>query len=126
MIAGTNVPFFIIDRTTDALTCAIFWISSAVIGSLSFDENASITANLFVVIRPDESKLNELELVFNTDHEGVDSPNYEKEAAELMKRYNSELTKQKIATLSSKLEELDENSEEYLKIVSEITNLQKT
>ncbi|MBR2803083.1 DNA primase [Candidatus Saccharibacteria bacterium] len=77
-------------------------------------------------IPEDEFKLNELELVFNSEHEGVISPNYEKEAAELMSRYNSELTKQKIAVLSSKLEELDEDDDEYLKILGEITDLQKT
>ena len=76
-------------------------------------------------IPEDEAKLSELELVFNTDHESVAEPDYEREAAELMKHYETELSKQRIAELTARLAELDENSDEYSEILQEITNLRK-
>ena len=74
----------------------------------------------------DDTKLSELELIFAKDHEGLSDPNYEKEAAELLSRYQTELKKQKIADLTAKLEELDENDAEYDTILAEISNLQKS
>ena len=74
----------------------------------------------------DETKLNELELIFNSEHEAIKNPNYEKEALELLKLYTKELNKHKIAELTEKLETLDEDSEEYDKTLAEITDLQKT
>jgi DNA primase len=77
-------------------------------------------------IPEDETRIDELELVFNNDHEGIKEPNYEKEAVELMKRYQKELDKQKIAELTSKLAELDENDARYEEIIKEISDLQKS
>ena len=74
-------------------------------------------------IPEDEIRIDELELVFNSEHEDIDNPNYEKEAADLMARYKAELSTEKINSLRAKLEELDENSEEYNKIMSEINEL---
>lgn len=74
----------------------------------------------------DEVRVDELELVFNNDHEGIKDPNYEKEAAELLKRYNRELKKQKIAELNEKLTTLDENNPDYEDLLREISNLQKS
>ena len=74
----------------------------------------------------DETKIDELELVFNREHEGVEESDYEKEAIELMKRYESELNKQKIAELNEKLASLDEESDEYLEVLKDISDLQKT
>ncbi len=74
----------------------------------------------------DDTKLSELELIFNTEHEKISEPDYEKEAAELMSRYEAELSKQKIAELESKLAELDESSDEYLSTIQQITTLRKT
>ena len=76
-------------------------------------------------IPEDEAKLSELELVFNTDHESLAEPDYEREAAELMKHYETELSKQRIAELTARLAELDENSDEYSEILQEITDLRK-
>jgi DNA primase len=70
----------------------------------------------------DETRLSELEMIFNNDHENIQNPDYESEAAEMLARYQSELDKQKIATLKEKLAELDEDSEEYAKVLSEIGN----
>ena len=72
----------------------------------------------------DETKLDELELVFNREHENLDDPDYENEAKELMARYNKELNQQRIKELNLRLEELDENSEDYEKILQEIYELQ--
>lgn len=74
----------------------------------------------------DETKIDELELIFNQEHEGIENPDYEKEAAELMKRYEMELTKQKIAELNEKLSNLDEESDEYFETLKDIADLQKT
>ncbi|MBR2766474.1 DNA primase [Candidatus Saccharibacteria bacterium] len=74
----------------------------------------------------DETKLAELELVFNTEHEMTNNPDYEKEATELLALYNQELKKQQIADLSDKLASLDEDSPEYESTIKQITDLQKT
>ena len=74
----------------------------------------------------DETRLDELEMIFNKEHEGIDEPDYEKEAAEMMKRYDLETRKQRIAELNESLLGLDEESDEYEAILREITNLQKT
>ncbi len=72
----------------------------------------------------DETKLDELELVFNREHENIGSNDLEKEAAELLSRYNKELNRQKIRELNAKLKDLDENSEDYTKTLQEIYELQ--
>ena len=74
----------------------------------------------------DETKLAELELVFNTEHEMTNNPDYEKEATELLALYNQELKKQQIADLSDKLASLDEDSPEYESTIKQITDLQKS
>lgn len=76
-------------------------------------------------IPEDDTRLSELELVFNTEHEKIAEPDYEKEAAELMSRYEAELAKQKIAELESRLAELDESSDEYLSTLQQIAELRK-
>ncbi len=75
-------------------------------------------------IPEDETKLNELELVFNREHENLDDTDFEKEAEELLIRYNKELAQQRIKELNTKLENLDENSEEYERTLKEIYELQ--
>ena len=77
-------------------------------------------------IPEDETKLDELELIFNREHEKLGTGDLEKEAAELLARYNRELNQQKIKSLNAKLETLDEDSEEYEKILQEIYDLQNT
>lgn len=72
----------------------------------------------------DETRLSELELIFNREHENVKDVDYEKEATELLVRYNEELNKQKIKELNEKLEALDEDSEEYEEILRSIYKLQ--
>ncbi len=73
----------------------------------------------------DDTRIDELELIFANDHEGITNPNYEKEAADLMKRYTKEMNKLKISELNEKLANLSEDDEEYIKIIHEINNLQK-
>ena len=71
-----------------------------------------------------DARLDELELIFNKEHEEIDKPDYEKEAADLMRRYNMEVNKQKIQELNGKLAELDEDDDEYEQILREILDLQ--
>ena len=78
-------------------------------------------------IPEDDTRLAELELIFNSEHQlATDSTNYEREAGELLARYNSLVAKQKIKELSEKLDELEENDEEYEKVLREIRNLQQS
>ena len=74
----------------------------------------------------EETKIDELELIFSSDHENIKDPDYEKEAAELMGRYNAEYKKERIKELNEKLSTVDEESTEYDKILREITDLQKS
>ena len=75
-------------------------------------------------IPEDDAKLTDLEFVFNSEHEGIKNPNYEFEARELMKRYSTELNKQKIKDLTAKLDATDEESEEYEDLLRQIRDLQ--
>lgn len=75
-------------------------------------------------IPDDETKLSELELVFNSEHEMPSSTDYEKEASELLARYTRELNKQKVADLTLELESLDESSDRYDEIMREIYEIQ--
>jgi len=77
-----------------------------------------------IAIPDDDTRLAELELVFNRDHEHTANSDYEKEAAELLARYNSALKRQKISALSTKLASLDENDEEYINVLKEIDRVQ--
>lgn len=72
----------------------------------------------------DDTRLDELELVFNRDHENISNPDYEKEAADLLALYEKEYKKQQISALNAKLLELDEESEEYEETLIKIRNLQ--
>lgn len=71
-------------------------------------------------IPEDKTRLAELELIFNREHENINSSDLEKEASELLARYQRELNQQKITELRQKLETLDEDSDEYIKTLSEI------
>lgn len=76
-------------------------------------------------IPEDDTRLAELELIFNSEHQLSENADYDREAKELLDRYRKEVKKQKIKELSKKLDELDENDEEYEKVLREIRNLQK-
>ena len=75
-------------------------------------------------IPDDETKINELEMVYNLEHK-LSTANLEQETKELLKSYEKELTKTKIAELNEQLESLDENDEAFEKILKEIRNLSK-
>ena len=77
-------------------------------------------------IPEDDARIDELELIFNHEHKGIKNPNYEREAADLITRYSLEVNKQKISELSEKLAGLDEDSNEYNKLLSEIISLQQS
>lgn len=73
-------------------------------------------------IPEDDDRLSELELIFNSEHELNANFDYEKEAAELLTRYQRESNKHKISELTAKLSSLDEDSEEYDLTLREINN----
>ena len=75
-----------------------------------------------IEVPDDETRLAELELIFNREHERVSNDNLEREATELLNHYNVELKKHQIATLTEQLSNFDEDSEEYSKILSDINN----
>ena len=70
------------------------------------------TTKIPLEIPDDDTRLAELELIFNREHE-VDNTNLEREAAELLTRYNRELNQHQIRTLSEQLADLDEDDENY-------------
>ncbi len=76
-------------------------------------------------IPDDETRLQELELIFNSEHELTDSPDYDKEASELFSRYTRELNKQKVASLTEQLSKYEEDSDEYNSLLAEINALNK-
>ena len=74
-------------------------------------------------IPDDDTRLAELELIFNREHE-VANTNLEAEAAELCARYHKELNQHKIRTLSEQLANMDEDDDAYLSLLREIQALQ--
>lgn len=76
-------------------------------------------------IPDDETRLQELELIFNSEHEFTDSPDYDKEASELFTRYTRELNKHKVASLTEQLSKYEEDSDEYNSLLAEINALNK-
>ena len=79
-----------------------------------------------IEIPEDETKLAELELVFNSERKAVDAVILEKEARELLKQYDAEVKKVKIEKLNKELAKLDEEDGRYEEIIREIRDLQKT
>lgn len=75
-------------------------------------------------IPEDEARLSELELVFNQEHAFVKDADFEKEAAELLARYNSESVKHQIQLLTAKLSDLNEDDEDYESTLRQIRDLQ--
>ena len=74
-------------------------------------------------IPEDETRLAELELVFNREHEQVSS-DLEKEAKEILARYQQETKKARISALNQELSNLSEESPEYEDILRQIADLQ--
>ena len=72
----------------------------------------------------DPTRLAELELIFNSEHQNIGDIDLEKEATELLSRYHKEMSRQKIQSLTEKLESLDEDSKEYEDVLREIAELQ--
>lgn len=77
-------------------------------------------------IPEDETRLAELELIFNSEHQLSDNTDYEREAKELLNRYNAMTKKQRIKELSEQLEDLSEDNEKYDKVLREIRDLQQS
>lgn len=71
----------------------------------------------------DDTRLAELELIYNREHE-VSDINLEQEAKELLSRYHKESNQQKIKSLSEQLAAMSENDENYESILREIQSLQ--
>lgn len=73
----------------------------------------------------EETRLGELEMIFNQEHANFNNSDFDAEATELLKRYEVALTKQKIKDLSEKLSQVEEDSEASAEILKEIASLQK-
>ena len=76
-------------------------------------------------IPDDETKLAELEMIFGREYGNLKNVDYDKVAEDNLRRYQKEYNKQKIKELNMKLAGIDEDNDDYLKIVSEINDLQK-
>ena len=89
-----------------------------------------VTLTIPLEVPEDEARLAELELVFTHDHEKVDEAEMttaalEKEARELLKRYEEEIAVLRREELAAKLAEIDEESPEYQEVLKELQTLQK-
>lgn len=74
-------------------------------------------------IPDDDTRLAELELIFNREHE-LTHTDLEQEAAEIFARYQKELGRHQIKTLSEQLANMDENDEKYEPLLRQIQELQ--
>lgn len=74
----------------------------------------------------EESKIDELEMIFQHNYGKIGEIDFEKEAEEMLQRYNREEKKVKIKELNKQLEKLTEGSEEFERVLKEIWSLQKT
>ena len=81
--------------------------------------------NIPLEIPEDETKLAELELVFNSEHDSQGEANYEQEAKDLLTRYQKETKKQKVSDLTKYLASLDEESDEYISVLKQIQEIQQ-
>ena len=83
--------------------------------------------NVSVVIPLDlpteKEKLDELDLIFNSEHEHG-TENVEEEAVMLLKKYQDEVKKGKIKSLNEELAELNEDDERFTEVLKEIRDLQ--
>ena len=77
-------------------------------------------------IPEDDTRLAELELVFNSEHQLSSDTDFNREAKELLDRYNVEFKKHQIQVLNEQLSTLDEESETYEALLRKISDLQKT
>ena len=73
----------------------------------------------------DDTRLSELELIFNTNYGSIKDLDCEKEAKSLLNRYQKEIKKLKITALQEKLETLEETDPEYEKTLEELNTLLK-
>ncbi|MBQ3353380.1 DNA primase [Candidatus Saccharibacteria bacterium] len=73
----------------------------------------------------DDARLAELELVFNKEHEGLTNYDPDKEAGELLARYQAELKDQEIKSLQARLANLPDDDPAVESILAEIATLQK-
>ena len=83
------------------------------------------TIKIPIPVPDDDTRLSELELIFASEYENTEC-NFEKEAQDLLVLYQKETTKQQVELLQQKLLSLDEDSDDYLKTLQEIRNLQKS
>lgn len=89
-----------------------------------------VTLTIPLEVPEDEARLAELELVFAHDHEKVDEAEMtaaalEKEARELLKRYEEEMVASRREELAVRLAEMDDESPEYQEVLKELQTLQK-
>ncbi|MBR3252795.1 DNA primase [Candidatus Saccharibacteria bacterium] len=73
----------------------------------------------------DESRLSELELVFNNNYGSIKDLNYQKESRLLMELYLKELKKSRITSLNEKLNSLDDSDPAYEETLLELNQLLK-
>lgn len=98
-------------------------IEDSLLSILVYGGSAGIDINL----EPpeDETKLNELELIFNENYANLSENELAREVNDLKNRYKQELKAQKISELTKELESVEDDDEKTAKILREIQNLQK-
>ena len=77
-----------------------------------------------LVVPEDDAKLSELELIFNQEYASLENPDFEKEAKDLLIRYQTESKRQQIKSLSEQLANMQDDDENYETILRQIRDLQ--
>ncbi|MBQ3352522.1 DNA primase [Candidatus Saccharibacteria bacterium] len=84
-----------------------------------------IGSKINLEVPEDETKLDELSLIFETKFKNFNKEKLEKAIKEMLAEYNRELSRLKIEELSKKAEEYEDDEEKFNDIMREIEKLQK-
>lgn len=98
-------------------------LEDSLISIMLFGGDAGAKINL--EIPEDETKLDELSLIFDTKFSTMSQKDLKSAVAEMQGRYQQEINNLKISELSAKLSTVEDNEEEYNQILREIKKLQK-
>ena len=98
-------------------------LEDALLSIMMYGGDASEGINLEVP--EDETKLEELELIYEMKYKKLSASDLRKEVKDLMETYNRELTQQKIEELTEELEKYEDDEEKSADILREIQKLQK-
>ena len=122
-VGGSSVKRLKQVKTKTANAGKIKMLEDALLSIMMFGGEVGEGINLEVP--DDETKLEELEFIFETKYKDLAASELKKEVKELMGSYQNEIKAQKIEELMQKLEECEDDEERSADILREIQRLQK-